>query len=112
MRQDIRYAIRSLLATPAVTFTALLILAVGIGATTAIFSVANSVLFRPLPFAEPQRLVELGTFGVLEFNAYQRQSGSFESLVFYSAANKNLQGLGEPERIVAVAAERGLFDLL
>ena len=47
--RDIRYAIRALLRTPAVTFTALLIMALGIGATTATFSVANAVLFRPLP---------------------------------------------------------------
>ena len=61
--RDIRYAIRALLRTPAVTFTALVIMALGIGATTAIFSVANTVLFRPLPFADPERLVQIGTVG-------------------------------------------------
>jgi putative ABC transport system permease protein len=110
--RDIRYAIRALLRTPAVTFTALLIMALGIGATTAIFSVANNVLFRPLPFANPERLVELGTVGVLEFQAYREHSRSFESLVSWGTVNKNLDNADGPERISAVAAERGLFDLL
>jgi putative ABC transport system permease protein len=98
--------------TPAVTLTALLIMALGIGATTAIFSVANNVLFRPLPFADPERLVELGTVSVLEFQAYREQSRSFESLVSWGTVNKNLDDADGPERISAVAAERGLFDLL
>ena len=110
--RDIRYAIRGLRRTPAVTFTALLIMALGIGATTAIFSVANNVLFRPLPFADPDRLVELGTMGVLEFQAYREQSQAFESLVSWGTVNKNLDDADGPERISAVAAERGLFDLL
>ena len=110
--RDIRYAIRALLRTPAVTFTALLIMALGIGATTAIFSVANNVLFRPLPFANPERLVQVGSIGVLEFQAYREQGQSFESLVSYGVVNKNLHGVAEPERLSAVAAERGLFDLL
>jgi putative ABC transport system permease protein len=110
--RDVRYAIRALLRTPAVTFTALLIMALGIGATTAIFSVANTVLFHPLPFADPERLVQFGTVGVLEFQAYREQSRSFESLVIYGALNKNLHDVAGPERISAIAAERGLFDLL
>jgi len=109
---DIRYAIRGLLRTPTVTFTALLIMALGIGATTAMFSVANAVLFRPLPFADPERLVQLGTVSVLEFQAYREQSRSFESLVSYRTVNKNLHDAADPQRISAVEAERGLFDLL
>jgi hypothetical protein len=100
------------LRTPTLTVTALLVMALGIGATTAIFSVANSVLFRPLPFADPERLVQFGTVGVLEFTAYREQSQSFETLVSYGAVNKNLHDVAEPERIAAVTAERGLFDLL
>ena len=108
----IRYAVRALLRTPAVSLTALLIMALGIGATTAIFSVANAVLFRPLPFADPGRLVEIGTVGILEFQAYREQSRSFEALVSWGTVNRNLDDAGGPERISAVAAERGLFDLL
>jgi len=112
MIRDIRYSIRSLLSTPAVTGAAFLVLAVGIGATTAIFSVANSVLFQPLPFAHPERLVQFGTVGVLEFRAYQEHSRSFTHLVFYAAVDKDLQDAGGPERIRAIAAERTLFAAL
>src|SRR4029453_6363275 len=110
--QEIRYATRALSRTPTLTLTALLIMALGIGATTAMFTVANSVLFRPLPFADPERLVQFGTVGVCEFPAYREQSRSFEALVSYGAVNKTLHDVPEPERIAAVAAERGLFDLL
>jgi len=111
--RELRYAVRSLLRTRAVTGPALIVLALGIGATAAIFTVANAVLFRPLPFADPARLVQFGTVGVLEFQAYREQSRSFESLAAYTTVNKNLlpEG-GEPERVTAVAAEAGLFDLL
>ena len=112
MMQDIRYAFRSLLSTPTVTGAALLVLAAGIGATAAIFSVANGVLFRPLPFADPARLVQWGTVGVLEFQAYQEQSESFVGLASYTTVNKDLQQPAGPERIRATTAERGLFDLL
>jgi putative ABC transport system permease protein len=112
MTRDIRYAVRSFVKTPSVTFPALVILALGIGATAAIFTVANSVLFRPLPFADPERLVQIGTIGILEFQTYREQSRSFESLVSWRTVNRNLHDVSGPERISAVAAERGLFDLL
>jgi hypothetical protein len=110
--RDIRYAIRALARTPTVTLTSLLVMALGIGATTAIFSVANAVLFRPLPYAAPERLVQFDTLGVLELQAYREQSQSFEGLISYTAVNRNLHDDAAPERISVVAAERGLFDLL
>ena len=110
--RDIRYAVRTLLSAPTVTVTALVVLALGIGATTAIFTVANLVLFRPLPFADPGRLVQFGPVGILEYQSYREQSRSFESLVSYSVVSKNLHDVAEPERLTAVASERGLFDLL
>jgi len=112
MMRDIRYGFRALLSTPTVTFTALLTLALGIGATTAIFTVADRVLFRPLPFADPDRLVQFGTMGILEFEAYRQQTHSFESLVAYSVVSRNLHDVAEPERITAVSTEPHLFDLL
>src|SRR6185503_9637269 len=96
LSQDVRYALRTWLSAPAVTFTVLLVLVLGIGATTAIFTVASRALFRPLPFADPDRLVQFGTMGILEFQAYRDQSRSFDSLIAYTVQNKNLQN-GEPE---------------
>ena len=110
--RDIRYAIRALVGTPTVTLTSLLVMALGIGATTAMFSVANAVLFRPLPYADPERLVELGTMGILEFQTYREQSKSFEGMVSFTTMNKNLHDAAAPERISVVAGERGLFDVL
>jgi predicted permease len=110
--REVQYAFRALLGTPGLTLTAVVILALGAGATTAIFSIVTSVLLRPLPFADPDRLVQFGTMGVLDFQACREQSASFESMVAYQAMNKTLQGVGGPDRIVAVTAERALFDLL
>jgi predicted permease len=110
--REIRYAVRSLLKAPAVTFAAWLILSLGVGVTTAIFTVANAVLFRPLPFADPDRLVQIGTVGVLELQAYREHGESIVALASYSGVNKDLHGAGEPERVAAVSAEPGLFDIL
>jgi putative ABC transport system permease protein len=110
--RDIRYAVRALLSTPGLTLTALLVLALGTGATTAIFSVINGVLLRPLPFADPDRLVQFEPMGVLDFKDSRERTRSFESMVAFQVVNKNLQDAPEPERIGAVAAERGLFDVL
>jgi putative ABC transport system permease protein len=92
MLRDVRYAIRSLASTPVLTLTALLVLSLGIGATAAIFSIANAVLFRPLPFADPGRLMQFGAMGVQEFQAYRQRSRSFDGLVSYQAINRNLNG--------------------
>jgi putative ABC transport system permease protein len=110
--RDICDAVRALLRTPGLTWTALLVLALGTGATTAIFSVINGVLLRPLPLVDPDQLVQFDPMGVLDFKNLREQTRSFKSLVYYQAVNKNLSDAAAPERIAAVAAERGLFDLL
>jgi putative ABC transport system permease protein len=110
--RDLRYAVRTLRRTPAFTTVVVLTLALGIGANTAIFTVANRVLFRPLPLASPDRLVQFGPVSIREFDLYRQQSRSFESLVSYTTINKTFHDGSEPERISAVAAERALFDLL
>jgi len=108
--QDLRYGARILLKQPGFTFVAVLTLALGIGANTAIFSLVNSILLRPLPFREPDRVVRLiqaspklglATWGVsqADFAAYRQQNRSFESVAIYSATAINLTGEGEPERL-------------
>lgn len=115
---DLRIAIRNLRKTPGFTATALLMLAIGIGATTAIFSVVAGVLLRPLPFPNPEKLVVVsdviqgvpglehrddGESGVTGFDiqALTRDSRSFESLGGYQQTAYELTGAGEPLQITA-----------
>src|SRR5262249_36429858 len=108
--QDLRYGARILLKQPGFTLVAVLTLAIGIGANTAIFSLVNSILLRPLPFREPDRIVRLiqaspklglPTWGVsqADFAAYHEQNRSFESLALYNTSAINMTGQGEPERL-------------
>src|ERR1044071_640022 len=99
--QDLRYGLRLLLKQPGVTLVAVVTLALGIGANTAIFSLVNSILLRPLPFREPDRVVRLlqaspklglATWGVsqADFAAYRDQNRSFESVALYNSGAVNL----------------------
>jgi putative ABC transport system permease protein len=125
--QDLRFGARTLLKNPGFTVIALLTLALGIGANTAIFSVVNALLFRPLPFREPERLVwvaNTGTTGglssvttrVANFNDWRAQNKSFEDLAAYFAffdyGSYNLIGVGEPERVIGVGVSQNFFTLL
>jgi predicted permease len=125
--QDLRYGARALYKNPGFTLIAALTLALGIGANTAIFSVVNTLLFRPLPFHEPDRLVWIantGTAGglssvttrVANFNDWRAQNKSFEDLAAYFAffdyGSYNLVGVGEPERLVGVDVSQNFFALL
>ncbi len=106
---DLRLALRQLLKSPGFTAVTVLTLALGIGACTAIFSVVNSVLLRPMPYGEPDRLVVLKEDkppGVPEFAvapgnyfAWREQSSSFENLAAEIAGNFNLTGAGAPLRL-------------
>src|ERR1043165_686251 len=101
--QDLRYAVRTLAKTKSFTLAAVLALALGIGANSAIFSVANAILLRPLPYSEPERLVmisgdikkpglnDLGA-SAPEFFDYKEQSHSFERLAYYTEGGFNLSG--------------------
>ncbi len=103
---DIRFGIRMLLKRPGLTAVAIISLALGIGANTAIFSVMDATLLRSLPFAEPDRLLLIKTSGFFgeamsgaDLNDLQTQSKSFAPIGAYSSENINLSGDGEPERL-------------
>ena len=126
LRQDIRYALRGFRRDPVVTIVAIAILALGIGANTAVFSIVNPLLLRPLPFPAAERLVwiaNLGTTGlsgktyrVDVFEELQRNTRSFESLTAYFAffgfGGQTLTGRGEPERLMAVDVAPRFFEVL
>jgi len=125
MWQDLRYGVRMLLKNPGFTLIAVLTLALGIGANTAIFSVVNGVLLKPLPYAEPERLVVIyGNFMALngpnmpasvpEFLDYQQQTQSFESIGAYQHFSANLtpNESGEPERVEGGLLTPEMFSVL
>jgi len=122
--QDFRFAVRMLLKNPGFTAAAVLTLALGIGANTAIFSVVSSVLLRPLPFKDPDRLVmvwerhvqkgyEMNHAGVATFLDWKTQNTVFESMAAFGIDEAlNLTGDYEPERITAVPVSANLFEVL
>jgi len=120
--QDLRYGARILLKQPAVTLVAVVTLALGIGANTAIFSLVNSILLRPLPFRDPDNVVlllqaspklGLASWGVsqADFAAYREQNRSFESIALYTNTATNLTGDGEPERLPIASVTADFFKV-
>src|ERR1700683_5091846 len=120
MPASVRLAIRSLAKTPGITAIVVLTLALGLGATTAIYSVVNGVLLRPFSFREPGRLFFLGEsipgsgYGVLpvsarHFTEWRGHSASFESLSAVSGGSVSLTGKGEPERLEEMRVSANLF---
>src|SRR4051812_45656667 len=123
LTQDIRYALRMLAKNPAFTIVAVIALALGIGANSAIFSVVNAVLLRPLPFKHPEQLVmvwenaaHLGfprnTPSPANFLDWQKQAQSFTGMAAMAERSFNLTGAGEPERLEGRRVSANLFDLL
>jgi predicted permease len=115
------YAVRVLLKTPGFTSLALLTLALGIGANTAVFSVVNAVLLRPLPFENPQEIVAVweqrprensfrGGISALDFVDWRRMSKSFSNIALYDSGQYNLTGAGDPERIPGAAVSPGFLE--
>jgi putative ABC transport system permease protein len=121
MISDLRYALRQLAKSPGFAAVAILTLALGIGANTAIFSVTNAVLFRALPYKDPARIVainkvssEFGLGGLTAgaFLDFREQSATFEHLAAYDENEFTLTGAGDAERIVAAEVSSALFPLL
>jgi putative ABC transport system permease protein len=118
---DLRYALRMLRKNPGFTCVAVLTLAIGIGANTAIFSVVNAVLLRPLPFRDPaslclltERMPAFPALGPswLNFQDWRAQNRSFENLAAARSATLTLTGAGEPERLQAQQVSAAMFPLL
>jgi predicted permease len=127
MLSNLKFAIRQLAKAPGFAAVALVTLALGIGACTAMFSIANAVLLRPLPFHEPQRLVWIENEGqggmsarttrADTFNAWRDQNTTFEALAGYFAffdfvRRQTLTGAGEPERLRAVGVTDNFLPVL
>jgi putative ABC transport system permease protein len=120
--QDIRYGARVLARNPAFTIIAVLTLGLGIGANTAIFSVVNELLLRPLPYADAERLVmvwEISSNGNHQnvtsrgnFRTWREQSTTFEGMAAFSDQRVNLSGDGEPEELPLQLATPELFQVL
>jgi putative ABC transport system permease protein len=121
--KDIRYGVRGLAKRPAFTLVAVITLALGIGANTAIFSIINAVLLRPLPFAESERLVvplggkdeqvELSALSYLDFADWRAQTQTLEYVAAYQRAGTLLpRDDGEPELIIGANIDADLFPLL
>jgi putative ABC transport system permease protein len=127
LARDVRYALRNLTRNPRFTVFAVLMLAVGIGATTAIYSIVEGVLLRPLPFPDPERLVVVGdhvegtnwgdgeNFAPVtapEIRTYARDTHTFESLGGFSGASFELSSGGEPAAINGTRMTAGVFPTL
>src|SRR5262244_184778 len=120
--QDLRYGARMLLKAPNITLIAVATLALSIGANTAIFSVVNSVLLRPLPFQQSDRLVSIlehlpGFTTPLPMNApdyreFSQRQRAFEALGIYSNKHFDLSGSGEPERIEGARVSASVYPVL
>ncbi len=122
--RDLRHAFRALRKSPGFTAVVVLTLGLGIGANTAIFSVVESVLLRPLPYQDPTALVQVWNtylpafpktpMSSGDFQDFQRQAGSFSQMAAYvdPPSGFNLTGDGQPQRLEATIATSGLFPLL
>ncbi len=119
--QDLRYGIRILVKAPVFSFIAIATLALGIGANTAIFSVVNGVLLKPLPFPDQQQLVSLfeeipnfknASISYPNFKDWRQMNRTFADMAVYRSVGFNLSGNGEPERMHGEMISASFFDIL
>ena len=120
--RDLRFALRSLAKTPGFAATAIVILAIGIGANTAMFSVVNTILLKPLSYPEPQSLVQVMNTGpdgtdnaasVPKFNIWHQQTAAFQYVAGYDqgGAGLNLTGGDDPEQVQGIHVTADYFSL-
>ena len=120
--QDLRYGFRTLMRKPGYTIVAIIALALGIGANTAIFSVVNSILLRPLAYHDPERLVVINhdypkinlkaSVSAIGYTHYRDNAKSFESVAATTGGNFNLTGGGDPERLNGAPVTHNFFSVL
>jgi predicted permease len=121
--QDLRFSLRVLRKSPGFAAVAILTLALGIGSNTAIFSIVNAVLLRPLPFPEPDRLVRIAfdepglglrdvPFSVPELDDLRNRAGVFSDVSTIVSGSENLTGAGHPERLEFMVTHPNYFSLL
>ena len=121
--QEIRYGMRMLLSRPAFSIAIILTLAIGIGANTAIFSVVNGLLLKPLPYTDGERLVQVynsypkmgleyaGT-SIPDYLDRREQAAGLDDLAMYTSQSFNLGLSGRPERLVGLRTTPSLFSTL
>jgi predicted permease len=121
LMQDLRYGLRMLAKSPGFTVVAVLTLALGIGANTALFSVVNGVLFNPLPYPHPEQLVWLaeskpnfatGSISFPNFRDWQKDNHTFSGMAVYRSYNFNILGLGDAEQVRARFITSDFFGVL
>jgi predicted permease len=119
MRHDLRLAFRQVRKNPGFALSTILMLAIGIGATTSMFSLVNSVLLRPLPFPQPDRLVSIDYLGTSTHNVsypsffdFRAQNHSLASLASYRDSGSALTGAGAARMIAGVVVSANFFDTL
>ena len=123
MPQDLRYALRMLRRNPGLSAAVVLSLAIGIGANTAIFSVVDALLLRPLPYAQPERLANIWLhspgIGILrdwpspgEFLDLRNQNHSFAEMAIAQPGGVTLTGFDQPQRVDAIRTSSSLFHIL
>jgi predicted permease len=119
--QDLRYGLRTLARNPGFTAVAMLALALGIGANTAIFSVVNGVLLRPLPYPDPERLMMIyektldfsqNSVSYPDFLDWQRENHSFTDMACFRRNDFNFTGSGQPEHLQGEHVSAGLLPVL
>ena len=120
---DLRHGLRLLRRQPASAVAAIVTMALGMAGTTAVFTVTNAILLRPLPYAEPDRLMSVNELDLLrdsssgnvsypDFLDYRMENTSFEHLAGHNGATRILSGLGPPDRVVIGEVTDGFFAML